>query len=36
MAVIRLPNAVSRSIEGLFSRKENAIGTAATDIGKNR
>jgi hypothetical protein len=34
--VIKHPRNVSRSIEGLFSRNENANGTAAIEMGRNR
>jgi hypothetical protein len=34
--VIRHPRNVNRSIEGLFSRNENANGTAAIEMGRNR
>lgn len=34
--VIKHPRNVSKSIEGLFSRKENANGTAAIEMGRNK
>jgi hypothetical protein len=33
--VIRQPRIDNRSIEGLFSRNENANGTAAIEMGRN-